>query len=876
MQSLNINNHTATIQSTQPPSVNEDLVQVLQTSSRAPALQKSSHDIAKLGFKKLNEHIKKHFKPILQHNPGHFKVLQIRMIKNLLLLKRHHILYNPETLSDFNSPLFSLLISKEHVLENTLCIAKYLGIRDEWNLMRIHHAFFKWKEELFFETDLFEECIAYFGKQEIQNIFTYDGAHPTELADWLKPNPRSNWTMHQRMEQACAIIDFCTHTGFPSGERRGISLFLDGVQKPEFAASITRQEDVHYLGSFAPEVRYLIEKLGIPFDKIFALDPKIIARHCGVLRSLQKFAYNRHTETLVKNFDIRTGRQADEISLEDVFGKENIFYYFYRNYSPEDLKALFQFIKDTYTHSHPVLTLETYIKLTNSPVAVEAAKQYTDIKKYTWGLVALETIKRDGIIAGKKKSLPSFLSDKNMRAAMARHRDMKVLIKNSSLLNTFDRDPILQGKKELPQFLVDEKLREAIKTYGKIRDITQVEPPVDRDICLQDTSQIPSYLVADIFANLVYEYNELKKYIVRNDDHEWPDRVAYYTNPKLLHIFVVKLRKLVQSPLKNIAIITSLSQNLSIKDKWHLLLSSSDMLKGSMEHIINASDKWQIAKLYRYMYETHMGLYSIGWKIHVDSPIPEEKVKQFAQEKWLKQTMFKLIHANTSVLLPPSYFAAELVYMIARMGEAWFFAESEKPQLQISIPGRMSNHLGWMLGSSMILLSQTHVEYTKESFDTTHNSETWRRMVTYDAGNYDPTFNWNTDKIKGRTDVLLLRDINLMSKAQIIGSLLSQTEHDGMFAELGIEFIRDYCELLAKHGLDNLIHQPWIYDAKTAKDEENLDQHFEAVKAFTDRQKMDRFLFNATNSHKGLLVFDLNNLLQTYIQRIKSIQQRFK
>jgi len=45
-------------------------------------------------------------------------------------------------------------------------------------------------------------------------------------------------------------------------------------------------------------------------------------------------------------------------------------------------------------------------------------------------------------------------------------------------------------------------------------------------------------------------------------------------------------------------------------------------------------------------------------------------------------------------------------------------------------------------------------------------------MVTYDAGVYDPTFTWNSDKIDGRTDVLLLRDINLMPKAQIIGSLL--------------------------------------------------------------------------------------------------------
>jgi hypothetical protein len=69
------------------------------------------------------------------------------------------------------------------------------------------------------------------------------------------------------------------------------------------------------------------------------------------------------------------------------------------------------------------------------------------------------------------------------------------------------------------------------------------------------------------------------------------------------------------------------------------------------------------------MYEAHMGLYSIGGKIHVDRPISDERIKQFLKETGLKQTAFKLIHANTSILLPPSYFAAELMFMIARMSD---------------------------------------------------------------------------------------------------------------------------------------------------------------------------------------------------------------
>jgi len=56
--------------------------------------------------------------------------------------------------------------------------------------------------------------------------------------------------------------------------------------------------------------------------------------------------------------------------------------------------------------------------------------------------------------------------------------------------------------------------------------------------------------------------------------------------------------------------------------------------------------------------------------------------------------------------------------MIMCMHEAGLFEDND-PQLQISIPGRMPNELGAILGSSMILLSEQHVEYTRESF-TTH------------------------------------------------------------------------------------------------------------------------------------------------------------
>ncbi len=51
------------------------------------------------------------------------------------------------------------------------------------------------------------------------------------------------------------------------------------------------RSEVHYLGSYASEVRYFIQKLGIPFETLFALDKQILAGYCGLFRSLCNAAY---------------------------------------------------------------------------------------------------------------------------------------------------------------------------------------------------------------------------------------------------------------------------------------------------------------------------------------------------------------------------------------------------------------------------------------------------------------------------------------------------------------------------------------------------------------------------------------------------------
>lgn len=318
---------------------------------------------------------------------------------------------------------------------------------------------------------------------------------------------------------------------------------------------------------------------------------------------------------------------------------------------------------------------------------------------------------------------------------------------------------------------------------------------------------------------------------------------------------------------RNYSIITSLAQTLWDTDLLTWPNNGQPKEMHSSLHLLRIYQQ-QIAHLA----QKYAGLNSIGGKIHFPSAIADEKINAFKKQHWFDATYFKLIHANTSLLLPPSNFPEELLFMIRCIDEAGLI--DNDPQLQISIPGRLPNHLWALLGSSMILLSEQHVTYTPESFGTTHESDTWRRMVVYDAGVYDNAFKRNSEKITWRTDVLLLKDVNLIPKAHVIGSLLSQTHYDGWYAQLGTEFIRDYCTLLEKYNLLWATQWPWIYDTKTACDEE-ATSHFQQVNALTEKQRDDFLIYNYTKQKKWLMVFELRNLLTTYWERIKKIQQHF-
>ncbi len=417
--------------------------------------------------------------------------------------------------------------------------------------------------------------------------------------------------------------------------------------------------------------------------------------------------------------------------------------------------------------------------------------------------------------------------------------------------------PLMQAHSDvLQQTIYTEVHDKVIRLITFIQQQTTVTLP---PLLTQTTEEISAQLYKLTIDKLQSDYASAKK--------KYDRRRKYEQNPE--KYYQEKQRKGGRLG-RNFAIITSLARTLhSDNPLTETLLPVSLRQQQSTLWLIRAYHQ-NISQLA----EKYAGLYSIWGKIHFPSAIDAHKIYDFKKQFGLDATSFKLLHANTSLLLPPSNFPEELLFMINCMEEAGLI--DNDPQLQISIPWRLSNQLGALLWSSMILLSEQHVQYAPESFGTTHTSATGRRMVVYDAGVYDNAFMRNSDKITWRTDVLLLKDVNLIPKAQVVWSLLSQTEYDGRFAQLWVSFIQAYAELLDRHNLLRAVQGPWIYNEATHNEEDpDASLHFAQINALTEHQKEDFLIAQYTKQTKWLLVFELRELLTKYRKKIQDIQQHF-
>ncbi|EKD24546.1 MAG: hypothetical protein ACD_80C00211G0007 [uncultured bacterium (gcode 4)] len=258
--------------------------------------------------------------------------------------------------------------------------------------------------------------------------------------------------------------------------------------------------------------------------------------------------------------------------------------------------------------------------------------------------------------------------------------------------------------------------------------------------------------------------------------------------------------------------------------------------------------------------------YSVWWKIHFEESIPEEKIEEFRRKFWFQSTSFKLIHANTSLLLPPSCSPNILLFYILALKNSWLL-EGE-PDFQLSIPGRLPNRAAGILWSAILLSWDTHTEYVPEAFSTTHNHCTWAKIMVYDGWVLNNNFTSNSSDLRWRTDMLGIVDLNTTYSYHFLWSIISQTFYGWKYAKIGKAFMNEYLQLLKKHNLEWILSEERIYDDTSKNTPASSEQHYELIKTITDLQKDNRESFLKTDDKDWLIVFELKNLLNTYQKKL--------
>ncbi len=263
----------------------------------------------------------------------------------------------------------------------------------------------------------------------------------------------------------------------------------------------------------------------------------------------------------------------------------------------------------------------------------------------------------------------------------------------------------------------------------------------------------------------------------------------------------------------------------------------------------------------------YSGYYPVGAKVHFRNAVPKEKLHSLQKIYGFSDSPFKMLHADTSMLIPPRKSATEIVAILEELKRRGII--DEHTEIQTCVPGRLNNQYAAMLGSSMLLSSFLCVTYDRSSFQTTHE-QTASMIMAYDGGVLDRSIADLPEDLTGRIDMLGRKDVRDVFLYQILGSLLSQATYGGPFRDVGREFIQEYIALLERDRMLDVLDAQWVNDENSAE-EPDIEGHYLAVKRCTDTWLGDDARYRATGRPEGLS-FDVLRLLTKSISEAKIIQ----
>jgi hypothetical protein len=223
-------------------------------------------------------------------------------------------------------------------------------------------------------------------------------------------------------------------------------------------------------------------------------------------------------------------------------------------------------------------------------------------------------------------------------------------------------------------------------------------------------------------------------------------------------------------------------------------------------------------------------LHPVGGKVHTLHPMPEDRFNAFRTALGLPQTQFQLIHAGTSLILPPAPTPFELKLLIGALCSEGL-VDPEYPELQLAAPMRLGKESCAILGASILLATGVGYEFNRDSFSTNRNDETGFRMIVFDAGSRNDTLPFcNTHY--GRTDIQGRRDLSDIDRFQLLQTVLAQREVGGALKGLADPFEEGLRSVLARYNLEHVLADEWTHRVEAGLFDKDLQElgyaHFDA------------------------------------------------
>ena len=304
-----------------------------------------------------------------------------------------------------------------------------------------------------------------------------------------------------------------------------------------------------------------------------------------------------------------------------------------------------------------------------------------------------------------------------------------------------------------------------------------------------------------------------------------------------------------------------LKKDKSIGLKWKVDIVIVDKYRKKISDLL--TEWWKDYDSLDYWYKKHF--LPVWWKIHFTTSMKSEDVEKLQNAYLFGSTPFKLLHADTSILLPPCESPFQLVEVLNKLFSLWIINDWDL-ELQLSIAWRLNNELCWILGSSMIFMKNYQVTYPKEAFITSHNDLTKSCIICYDSWVLKKEWFSNIWKLrKWRTDILWIRKIEEVVIFSIISNLLSQAEFWGIHKEEWLKFIKEYKLLLKKYNLEYILEWKWVHnpDDKNLKNED-YSEHSTLINECTDILNLWIKEFNESKKINSI-IFELRDLVWKYI-----------